>query len=80
MNVFHLAIERFEKAGKSRRIADVRAEARGVLADQIQLNRAIGGKLFCFEKDLFDRLGAHQPADRRDRAERTALVAAFGNS
>ena len=74
------SVERLEQAGQAGGVADVGAVAGRVLADQVQLDRAVGGEFLRLEQDLLDRLGPHRPADGRDRAERAALVAPFADA
>ena len=80
MNVLQFLVEPAEQAGQARRVADVGAVAGGVLADEVELDRAVGGQLAGLGEDLLDGLGAHRPTDRRDRAERATLVAPFADS
>ena len=80
VNVLQVLVQRPEQAGKARLVVDVGAVAGGVLADEVQLDRAVGGKLVGFQQDLLDRLGSHRPADRRDRAEGASLVASLGHT
>ena len=80
MHIRKFAIQRPEQTGQAGGVADIRAEAGGVLANEIQFNRAVGSQLFGFGEDLFDRFGTHQTTDARNRAERATLIASFANA
>jgi hypothetical protein len=73
------AIERLEHADEAAVVADVHAEAGRVLADEVQLERAVGEQLPRLGDDRLERLRAHLAADRRNGAEGAALVAPFGD-
>ena len=79
-DVGQLAVERPQQARQAAGRADVVAVAGGVLSDQVQLDRAVGGQLLGLGQNLPDRLGPHRPADAGDRAEAAPLVAPLGHA
>ncbi len=60
--------------------ADVVAVGSGVLPDEGDLERAVGEEFLDLFEDAVDGLGAEFAADRRDGAERAALVAPLGDA
>lgn len=67
--------ELLEQLGQCQPAVEVLAVPRGVLRHNVQFSHASRGKTFCFLHDLFHRAAAEIPADKRDGAVGTAVVA-----